>query len=158
MTISAIPTGDVHDFDFLTGAWTVANRRLKNRLTGSDDWEEFAGTTRCEQRLGGVANVDESAFPAKGFSAMTLRLFDREQRRWSIWWITSDAGVLTPPVAGGFDGDRGEFYGADVEGGRPVHVRFIWKRLGARAAHWEQAFSLDGERWETNWMMAFTRV
>src|SRR5262245_39278607 len=34
-------TGDIHDFDFIAGAWTLQNRRLKRRLVGSNDWEEF---------------------------------------------------------------------------------------------------------------------
>jgi hypothetical protein len=38
-----------------------------------------------------------------------------------------------------------------------VHVRFVWLRLGPNSARWEQAFSFDGQTWETNWTMAFTR-
>ncbi|HEU4732807.1 MAG TPA: hypothetical protein VFT22_33155, partial [Kofleriaceae bacterium] len=34
-------TGDVHDFDFIAGAWTLQNRRLKARWAGSHDWDEF---------------------------------------------------------------------------------------------------------------------
>jgi hypothetical protein len=37
-------------------------------------------------------------------------------------------------------------------------VRYTWRRVDARHAQWEQAFSPDGGRsWETNWTMAFTR-
>ena len=80
------------------------------------------------------------------------------QRRWSIYWINSRDGVLTPPVHGGFEGDRGVFYGVDTDDGREVQVRFDWTRLGPDAARWEQAFSLDGREWETNWTMALTRI
>ena len=31
----ALPTGDVHDFDFFVGRWTFSNRRLKRRWVGS---------------------------------------------------------------------------------------------------------------------------
>ena len=41
------------DFDFQRGSWRVRHRRLKARLAGCTEWEEFDGT--CEQRpiLGG---------------------------------------------------------------------------------------------------------
>ena len=32
------------DFDFLIGQWRIHNRRLKERLVGADDWEEFEAT------------------------------------------------------------------------------------------------------------------
>jgi hypothetical protein len=65
---------------------------------------------------------------------------------------------MDPPVVGGFAGDRGEFYGEDVDEGRPVRVRFVWTRLSPDTARWEQAFSYDGGPWETNWVMEFTRA
>jgi hypothetical protein len=38
-------------------------------------------------------------------------------------------------------------------------VRYLWSRIGADSARWEQAYSLDeGNSWETNWIMDFTRV
>ncbi len=153
-----IPTADIADFDFLIGSWTVAHRRLKGRLVGSDEWDAFAGTSRCEKRLGGLVNVDENVFPAKGFAGMTIRVFDPAQRRWSIYWVDSRIGVLTPPVVGGFTGDRGAFFGEDRHDGKPVSVQFRWTRLGRDAARWEQTFSLDGQGWEWNWLMEFTRA
>jgi len=158
MTGPTIPTGDLHDFDFFAGTWNVVNRRLKARWVGSTEWEEFPGTCRCALHMGGVVNVDENTFPTRGFSGMTVRLFDHAQRRWSIYWINSKRGVLEPPVHGGFNGDRGEFFGDDLDDGRPVKVRFLWTRRGPDAARWEQAFSLDGQAWEWNWSMDFTRV
>ncbi|MCE9576880.1 MAG: hypothetical protein K8W52_27285 [Deltaproteobacteria bacterium] len=95
--MTTIPTGDVHDFDFLAGSWNVLNRRLTECGVGCTTWGEFVG-------------------------------------------------------------DHGEFYGDDEDGGRPVRVRFRWSRLGPDRAHWEQAFSPDGEAWETNWTMDFTRA
>jgi hypothetical protein len=157
MSTPSAPHGTVRDFDFLVGRWGVHNRRLMTRLRGASDWKEFAATHWLEQRLGGIANVDQMDCPSEGFSGMTLRCFDLVQRRWAIYWISSTSGVLFPPVFGGFDGDVGIFVGRDVEDGREVQVRFTWRRLGPEAARWEQAFSLDGREWETNWVMAFTR-
>jgi hypothetical protein len=155
---TSLPTGDVHDFDFLVGTWEGANRRLKQRWVGSNDWDVFPGRLHGEIRLGGVVNLDEVDFPTKGWSGLTVRAFDIEQRRWSIYWINSRTGKLFPPVLGGFTGDRGEFYGDDTDEGRPVKVRFVWTRLGPDLAHWEQAFSLDGKQWEINWTAEQRRV
>src|SRR3954452_12832527 len=119
------PHGAPEDFDFLFGDWTVANRRLRARWTSHPVWDRFDGVQRCEPRLGGVANVDEITFPQKGYAGMTVRLFDLRQRRWSIWWVSSRDGVLTAPVHGGFMGDRGEFYGEDLDDDRPVQVRYL---------------------------------
>jgi hypothetical protein len=150
--------GDRHDFDFLAGDWTIQNRRLRIRGAGSSDWDEFPATSRAALHLGGIANVDEIRFTTQGWSGMTIRTFDPATRKWSIYWVNSRTGTLFPPVAGGFSGDRGEFYGDDEDGGRPVQVRYVWTRLGKDAARWEQAFSADGRSWETNWVMDLTRA
>ena len=151
-------TGNVHDFDWIAGAWTTNQRRLKERGVGSKDWEEFPATLCASLHLGGMVNVDELVMPTKGWSGLTVRTFDLEKRQWSIYWISSKRGVLDPGVVGGFDGDRGEFYGEDSDAGRPVKVRYVWNRLGPDRAHWEQAFSYDGKAWETNWTADFVRA
>jgi hypothetical protein len=147
----------VNDFDFLFGRWSVHNRRLATRLRDADDWYQFDASAWCEPRLDGVANVDQIDCASEGFSGLTLRLFDTAQKRWSIYWINSRSGVLFPPVHGGFEGTRGLFFGEDSDDGRAVQVRFEWNVLGTDAARWEQAFSLDGQAWETNWVMEFER-
>lgn len=154
----AAPTGTVHDFDFLHGDWIVSNRRLRERFAGSRDWDEFEARFHCEPRLDGVANIDQMDAPSRGFSGMTLRLFDRASRRWAIYWISSQQGTLFPPVQGGFIGDHGVFVGRDTDGGAPVNVQFFWTRLSPDAARWSQAFSRDGILWETNWVMNFRRA
>jgi hypothetical protein len=145
------------DFDFIFGDWDVAHRKLKARHVGSDDWDTFASTSRCEPRLGGVGNVEEVCCPDRGWSGMALRLFDPEQQLWSIWWADSRDGRLQPPVSGRFVDGRGVFEGDDENQGRPIRARFIWT-VDDRAPRWEQAFSLDGgATWETNWIMDFSR-
>jgi hypothetical protein len=156
-TGDALPTGDIRDFDFFVGKWTSVNSRLKQRWVGSEEWDIFPNTVVCESRMGGVVNIDEVVFPTKGWSGMTIRTFDLEKKRWSLYWINSRTGQLFPPVVGGFSGDRGLFYGEDTDEGRPVKVVFRWTRLGPDAAHWEQAFSLDGKQWETNWKVEHKR-
>lgn len=147
------------DFDFLYGTWTVVNRRLRELFVGSDDWEEFPGTQRAQEILGGVGNVDESDFPTKGWSGATLRLKNQATKEWSIWWASSATGTLFPPVVGRFENGRGDFYGDDTHEGRPIKAHFIWSEITPTSARWEQEFSADGgETWETNWVMELTRV
>jgi hypothetical protein len=155
---STARTGNLHDFDFLSGAWTLRNRRLVRRLVGSDQWEEFPAVDCAQIYLGAVVNVDELHFPTKGWAGVTVRNFDLEKHQWSIYWVSSRKGQMTPPVYGGFTGDRGEFYGEDEDEGRPVKVRFLWIKQGPDHAHWEQAFSLDGKTWEVNWVNELTRA
>ena len=145
------------DFDFLVGTWTVRNRRLRRRHEGSSDWDVFDATSQAWTHLDGGVSVDEIRFPAKGFAGCTVRTLDHAARRWSIYWINSNIGQLFPPVHGGFAGDRGEFFGEDTDDGLRVAVRFVWMR-GVDEARWEQAFSLDGRNWETNWVMEFRRL
>ena len=109
--------------------------------------------------LGGVGNVDELHFPTKGYTGATLRLFNRVSKEWSLYWATDRDGALQPPVTGSFKKSRGEFYGDDVDEGRPIRVRYVWSKITSSSAQWEQAFSLDqGRTWETNWIMEMTRA
>ena len=153
-------TGNLHDFDFIGGAWTLQNRRLKQRWVADKDrqWDEFPAVDCGAVYLGSTVNVDEIHFPTRGWAGVTFRNFDLEKRQWSIHWVSSRTGKVDPGVFGGFDGDRGEFYGEDVDDGRPVKVRYLWIKHGPDHAHWEQAFSLDGKTWEVNWMNDLTRA
>jgi hypothetical protein len=151
-------TGGAHDFEYFAGAWSTRQHRLKARGVGSHDWEEFGATLCARVYLDGLSTVDEIWFPTQGWAGLTVRTFDTAKRRWSIYWVSSERGVLEPPVVGGFDGAHGEFYGTDTDGGKPVKVRFIWNKLDASHARWEQAFSYDDRSWETNWTADFTRA
>ncbi|GAA3058112.1 hypothetical protein GCM10020229_82230 [Kitasatospora albolonga] len=148
------------DFDFLHGSWDVANRRLTAPLDpASGTWEEFPGHAVVRPLFDGAGNIEEITFPTLGRQGVTLRLFDREAGRWSIFWSDSRTGRLDPPVVGGFTGARGDFHGEDAYDGRPIRVHFAWHRLGTDEARWEQEFSTDdGRTWEPNWTMDFTRT
>jgi hypothetical protein len=155
------PVAGARDFDFLLGSWRVRNRYLRERLAGSDDWEEFDATSIVRPLVGGLGNEDE--FRAEhdgGFVAMSLRLFDPGTGRWAIYWADSRRpGLLDPPVLGGFDGDVGTFEGRDTLAGRPIVMRFRWTGVRTPTPRWEQAFSDDGGRtWEPNWEMRFSRA
>ena len=150
--------GSPGDFDFLSGQWRVHHRKLRSRLTGSTEWMELTGACRGFVLADGVISVDEFDFPS-GVKGCSLRNLDREAERWSIHWTTNHTGRLFAPVHGGFEGDRGEFYGYDVEAGTPVLARYIWSRCKTDQPRWEQAFSTDGgSSWETNWEMEFSKT
>ena len=139
----------------------MAHRRLKERLTGSGEWIDFAGTAVVQKTLGGLGNMDDNVLelPGDAYRAVTLRSFDAEARQWSIWWLDGrDPGKLDAPMIGHFEDGVGAFYADDTFAGRPVRVRFLWTLPRPDHPHWEQAFSTDGGvTWETNWTMDFTR-
>lgn len=148
-------------FDFLVGRWVIAHHRLRRRLVGDTQWEEFAG--RCESKpiVGGLGNVDDYSIelPAGPYRAAAVRVFDPPTRLWSIWWIDGRAPRLEPPVQGRFQDGVGTFVGDDMLDGRSIRVRFVWSDITARSARWEQAFSADtGASWEPNWVMSFQRA
>lgn len=157
--ISDAPISDGRDdFDFLMGRWNVRHRRLKTLLTGANDWYEFPGASVAQKILGGLGNVDDNHFPTLGFGGMTLRLFDPAKRQWAIYWANSRTGILFPPVFGRFKNGTGRFSGEDEHDGTPIQVVYVWSRIAAESCRWEQAFSLDGKEWETNWIMEFARA
>jgi hypothetical protein len=158
----ASAAGPEKDWDWLTGNWDVWHRRLKKRLAGNDEWDEFAGKSAFWHLLGGLGNVDDNLLhlPAGTYRAISLRAFDPATRKWAIWWLDGRAAEkLDPPVMGGFEGDEGEFVGTDTFEGKPVVVRFRWHEVHGKRPHWDQAFSPDGgKNWETNWRNYFTRT
>jgi hypothetical protein len=151
----------MHDFDFLVGTWAVTNRRLKQRLKGSREWECFEGQLRARLYMGGQAIVDDNVLraPAATYRAITVRTFDPAKHKWSIWWFDGrKPGDLDPPLVGSFEQGVGTFFAEDSLDGRPIRVRFIWRHAG-RHALWEQAYSEDdGQTWEVNWIMEMTRT
>ncbi|WP_219472195.1 hypothetical protein [Nonomuraea rhizosphaerae] len=148
----------MNDFDFFAGSWNVLNRRLVKPLTGSTEWEEFPGFSRASTHFSGGASFDEITFPTKQWAGLTLRLFNPDTGLWTIHWSSSARGVLDPPMVGSFSGGRGEFHGEDPFEGGTVPCRFLWTVDGPDACRWEQAYARDGETWETNWIMEFTRA
>jgi hypothetical protein len=160
MSSTAQQVAGIADFDFWMGSWNVRNRRLRERLAGSDEWDEFVSRAAARPLPAGLGNEDLYCTDFDGgFVAMSFRFFDPESGRWSIYWADSRRpGRLDPPVTGFFDGDTGVFEGADTFEGRPILVRFVWSGVTTPKPRWEQAFSDDGgETWETNWIMDFSR-
>ena len=161
MTAAVKERATSSDFDFLMGRWNIRNRRLAQRLVGSDDWDEFSSKAAARQLPGGLGNEDVFCTEyGGGFVGMSFRFFDPATGLWSIYWADSRRpGRLDAPVIGSFSGGIGVFEGDDTFQGRPIRVRFVWSGVGTHTPRWEQAFSDDdGETWETNWTMDFTRA
>lgn len=152
--------GAASDFDFFVGSWQIQHRRLKERLTGCQDWELFEGRSSMQKLLGGHANVDDNVIhlPDGDYRALTLRSFDAASGLWSIWWLDGRyPGRLDTPMVGGFKNGKGYFYADDTHKGQAIRVRFLWTQCSElQQPRWEQAFSTDGGiSWETNWVMDF---
>jgi hypothetical protein len=155
-------TPHAHDWDWLVGDWDVWHRRLKERLAGSNDWDEFTGKSALWLAIGGLGTIDDNIvdIPSGSYRGLTVRAFDSGQGKWSIWWVDGrNPTVIDAPVRGGFSGDIGVFEGPDLFKGRPVTARFRWLDIHSARPHWEQALSTDGGRsWEINWENFFTRT
>ena len=153
----------VHDFDFLVGKWRVHSRKLKERLAGSHEWEEFDGTIRSFPLMGGLCNVDDTEFdtPEGIYRGVAPRAYDAKTGLWAIWWIDgrNPHGAVDPPVKGRFVHGVGTFYADDTLRGKPIKVRFVWSDITPNSARWEQAYSGDGGKtWEVNWSQVLQRV
>jgi hypothetical protein len=155
-------TGHEHDWDWLVGRWIVKHRRLKERLAGCTQWEEFAGSSVTWTTMGGLGTADDNVIelPSGTYRAMGIRAFDPKLGRWAIWWLDArNPTSIEPPVYGSFKDGVGTFEGEDTLRGKPIKVRFRWTNITPTSAHWEQAFSPDGgATWEVNWEMEFLRA
>jgi hypothetical protein len=146
------------DFDFLIGHFDVVHRQLRKPLTGSDEWDEYAGTCTARTHFDGAISIDEMQFPTKGSYGLSIRLFDPVEKQWSIYWVDSRTMKLFPPVRGGWSNGSCLLVGEDEYDGRAILASYRWSDITEQTAHWEQAFSVDdGKTWETNWTMDFTR-
>jgi hypothetical protein len=150
---------EAFDWSWLPGHWKVQNER--RRPDGK--WEKFPSTLRNRPVMCGLGNVGDNLFEAPGgtYRGVSLRAFDREARVWRSWWLDGrNPRDIGPALEGRFDAGtgKGSLIGGDIVRGKQVRVRSLWTRVGMHSAHWEQASSDDGERWETNWVADLVRV
>ena len=151
------------DFDFLMGTWKMPpslSRAPARRLPRLDRVRRIAARRARSSTASATSTRTTSSCQATAITASACAPGIPTSKRWSIYWLDSRRpGHLFPPVHGGFDKGVGTFYGDDTFEGRAIRVRYLWSRITDSTARWEQAFSLDeGNNWETNWYMDFTRV
>ena len=158
---SGAPHGP-RDFEAFLGRWQVRHRSLKQRLAGSDDWEEFEGTSHWQSILGGAANFNESVVQRAGatYQSLGLRAYDSKTAVWTDWSLSGrDPTKITVDGVGWFVNGVGTFFADDTFEDKPIRVRGMFTPLTPRSMRWEQAFSPDGGRsWETNYVMEHTRT
>lgn len=154
------PPDGRNDFDFFLGTWNSHQRRLKEWMTGCQEWDDLTGVSVAQKVLGGLGHMDEITMetatgPVRG---LTLRIFEPKTQLWSIYWVDSKHAILEAPMVGRFQNGVGAFYNREIFDGRNIFSRFLWTSSGPDHCRWEQAFSTDGGRtWETNWTADFTR-
>jgi hypothetical protein len=155
-------TDHQHDFDFEFGAWHAHLRRLVKPLSGSTEWVELDGLSTVRKVWDGDADLGEFSVSnaTSHIQGLSLRTFNPATQQWSVYWANrKDGAVTTAPMVGRFDNGRGEFYGDDTFGGKPIRVRFLFTRRTAQAFQLEQSFSADaGKTWEANWIADFTLI
>jgi hypothetical protein len=150
---------DAEGFYFLEGNWRVANKRLKEPLSGKAEWTTFDSRARFITLLDGLVSVEELRDANGQPFGGAMRTFDRNKRTWSDAWVAARDGVLQLPWHGKFDNGVGLWQAEQEWKGETVLARGMWKRVSRNEVHWEQAMSRDqGKTWETNWKMVFTRV
>lgn len=165
LKITASASSSPGDFDFLVGKWKMHHRRLNKRLEGCKDWTEFDSWDENAKILSGTANMDTyhttemPGMEGKLFEGLTLRLFDPKTKLWSLYWVASNRGVLTPPMVGSFENNIGHFFAKDIYNGKNIVVVFRWDVRDKDHPVWSQAFSPDnGKTWEWNWYNVSERI
>ncbi|HEY5825290.1 MAG TPA: hypothetical protein VIT44_13040 [Cyclobacteriaceae bacterium] len=160
LVIAPSSTSSASDFDFLVGKWKLKHKRLKSRLSHSNEWEEFETTVEDFGILEGMGNMDVGHGMADGkpWEGRTIRLFSEKTKLWSLYWMTS-AGKMDPPVTGSFENGVGHFFCKDTFNGKKIIVLFRWDARDKEHSKWSQAFSADnGKTWEWNWFNVKERI
>ena len=68
------------DFDFWMGRWKVHNRRLRERLAGSDEWGEFEAMSVARPILDGMGNEADARAPSSSRPSPRSRRCRRGER------------------------------------------------------------------------------
>jgi hypothetical protein len=120
---------EAEGFTFLNGNWRVFNRKVKEPMSGREEWIEFETKAKFFTLLDGLVSVEELR-DAKGAPfGSAMRTFDRERRTWSDAWVSARDGVLQLPSHGRFENGVGIWESPEELNGQEIRARGIWKRV-----------------------------
>lgn len=144
-------------FDFWHGDWNVNNRWLPEE----GGWVE-AGSAEVKVYpvLDGCITIEhwEGNLGANRIIGFSARAWDERKAAWVLllnWPSTNRATFGT--LEGRFRHGRGEFFSRYESDGGPVNQRYSFSDIGASSFRWDQAYSTDGQRWRSNWIMEYSR-
>lgn len=160
LTVTSSTKSSQNDFDFLEGKWSVKNRKLRDRLSNSTQWDEFESILQMKKT--GLGNVENyfATLSGKAFEGLAVRLFNPQTKLWTIYWMDTNSPVMDQhPVTGSFENNVGKFYALDTFNGKDIVIIYQWDARNAEHPIWSQAFSTDkGKTWEWNWEMTLSRI
>lgn len=160
LTVTPSSASAQNDFDFLQGEWKVKNRKLRERLSNSTQWNEFESILHMKKT--GLGNVENyfATFNGKPFEGLAVRLFNPQTKLWTIYWMDTNSPVMDQhPVTGSFENGVGKFYATDRFTEKDIVIVYQWDTRNPEHPVWSQAFSPDnGKTWEWNWEMLLTRI
>jgi hypothetical protein len=140
--------GGAHDFDFEIGTWRIHSHR------------SGAYSHIVQAVWGGRASLAQlrADSPSPHYLGLMLRTYNPKAQQWSIYWASSSAGTLDPPLVGAFKNGRGEFFAEEPVDGKTVLVRLAYLDIRPESFRTEQSFSSDGGRtWGQTQIQTFTR-
>lgn len=154
------PDEGAHGFDFELGRWRIHIRQARNPLGGGCGWNTFDGTTvNCSLWPGSEIQRWEADGASGRIEGLTLRLYDRKSRRWTLYGADRPDGALQPPVVGEFRHGQGVFLDREAMDGRMVLVRSVWSGITPNAVHFEASASEDaGRTWRAIMISDQTRL
>src|SRR6266403_1849812 len=83
-----------HDFDWEFGNWHTHLWKLKQPLSGSNEWVEYDGSTLVRKIWDGRANLVELEVDGPShIEGLNLRLYNLETRKWSLNFASSKGGT-----------------------------------------------------------------
>ena len=156
-----VPRDGQHDFDFNIGTWKTHISILQHPLTGSTTWVDYEGVSVVREILKGRGNLFELTAdgPAGHLEGVGMRLYNPQAHQWSLNWANGKTGILGVPTIGKFENGRGVFVDQESFEDRMILIRNSFVDITPNFARFEQTFSDDeGQTWEKNWVMTFTRI
>lgn len=147
----------VGDFDFLTGEWTIVNRRFDGIYKKGRG--ESEGSATVQRVLNGMGSIEQLRGPGGKLRGMGVRVWRPEAGVWADHWTDCQDGVVNPPQLGRFIEGQGVFEADDEMDGKPIKVRAFWDKITPVSCRWYQTMSADGGKtWDYGWYMDWTRV